>query len=115
MNQETEILIGEVWFAKFPLEENSTKYLDRPVIVLNVEPIEVLSVKITKSKPRVNDVYDTILVYWQHANLRMQCTARISKTIYLPKSMFRRKIGVLHPSDFEEIKQMFMKYISSQE
>jgi hypothetical protein len=39
------IVAGEVWFVNFPLEEDSNKFLRRPVVVLNVETLEVLSVK----------------------------------------------------------------------
>lgn len=28
------ILAGEVWYVKFPLEEDPTKFLSRPVVVL---------------------------------------------------------------------------------
>lgn len=33
---------GDVWFAKFPLEEDDSKFLSRPIIILNVERLEVL-------------------------------------------------------------------------
>jgi len=36
---------GEVWLVKFPLEEDRSQHLKRPVIVLDAETIEVLSVK----------------------------------------------------------------------
>jgi len=40
---------GEVWFVNFPLEEDSATFLSRPVVVLDVDTLEVLSVKVTKT------------------------------------------------------------------
>lgn len=70
---------GEVWFVEFPLEEDNSKYFNRPVIVLDEDKLGVLSVKITKHKVRSNDPYDTPILYWQEANLRLASTARVSK------------------------------------
>ena len=41
---------GEVWFVEFPLEEDESKSINRPVIVLDENILGVLSVKITKHK-----------------------------------------------------------------
>ncbi|WP_366924717.1 type II toxin-antitoxin system PemK/MazF family toxin [Metallumcola ferriviriculae] len=106
---------GEVWFAKFPLEEDTTQFLPRPVVVLDVETLEVLSVKVTKADPRDNDDYDTPIVFWQQAHLRYKSTARVSKTMLLDKTQFDFKIGSLHPDDFVEIQNKFMKFISDTE
>lgn len=43
---------GEVWFVEFPLEEEPTRFLNRPVVVLDENLLGVLSVKITKHKAR---------------------------------------------------------------
>lgn len=43
------ILEGDVWLVNFPLEEDPTQFLPRPVVVINVETLEVLSVKVTKT------------------------------------------------------------------
>lgn len=44
--------VGEVWFVNFPFEEDSTKYLPRPAIILDIDTILVLAVKVTKHEPR---------------------------------------------------------------
>lgn len=49
---------GEVWFVEFPVEEIAGKTTNRPVVVLGEYLLEVLSVKITKHKPRKDDPYD---------------------------------------------------------
>lgn len=70
---------GEVWFVEFPLEEDETRTINRPVIVLDENTLGVLSVKITKHSPRKEDPYDIPILYWQEANLRLASTARVSK------------------------------------
>ena len=106
---------GDVWFVHFPLEADPSQFLPRPVIVLDEENLQVLAVKVTKTEPRDNDIYDTPIVYWQHANLRFKSTARVSKTLYIPKSLFKFKIGELHPDDFSTILMVFEKFLAEQE
>lgn len=74
---------GEVWFVEFPLEEEPTRTLNRPVIVLDENILGVLSVKITKHKARKTDPYDTPIVYWEEAKLKLASTARVSKVLFL--------------------------------
>jgi len=105
---------GDVWLVNFPLEENPAEFLSRPAIVINVEKLEVLSVKITKTEPRDEDQYDTPIIYWQEANLKFKSTARISKTIYINKSQFIHPIGTLHNDDFVEVQRLFVEFISNQ-
>ena len=54
---------GEVWFVEFPLEEDESKSINRPVIVLDENILGVLSVKITKHKARKEDHYDIPIIY----------------------------------------------------
>lgn len=115
MSKEKTITSGEVWFAKFPLEENPTQFIPRPVIVLDAYILEVLSVKVTKIPPRPEDEFDTPIIFWEEANLRCKSTARVSKTIILDKVYFDFKIGTLHPDDFETIQRQFMRFVSQQE
>jgi len=102
----------EVWFASFPFED-SRETKDRPVIVLNVEPLEVLSVKVTSHNVRNRDRFDIPIVKWVEAGLRQPSTARISKTIYLDVNSFKRKIGSLHNDDKTQIMNTYMDYINS--
>lgn len=44
----------KVWFVEFPLEEDNTQIINRPVIVLDENTLGVLSVKITKHFPQEN-------------------------------------------------------------
>jgi hypothetical protein len=83
----------EVWFVEFPLEEDNSQTINRPVIVLDENTLGVLSVKITKHAPRQEDPYDVPILYWQEANLRLSSTARVSKVILLAPDSFIFKIG----------------------
>ena len=102
---------GEVWFVEFPLEEDNSQTINRPVVVLDENTLGVLSVKITKHLPRQEDPYDTPIIYWQEANLRLSSTARVSKVILLDSDSFIFKIGDLHPDDLERIEDMYNKYL----
>lgn len=102
---------GEVWFVEFPLEEDNVQIINRPVVVLDENTLGVLSVKITKHLPRAKDPYDTPILYWQEANLRLASTARVSKVFLLSHDSFIFKIGDLHPLDLEHIEKMYQKYL----
>ncbi len=102
---------GEVWFVEFPLEENNERTINRPVIVLDENVLGVLSVKITKHSPRREDPYDTPILYWQEANLRLSSTARVSKVTLLSQDSFIFKIGDLHEDDLLRIENMYQKFL----
>ena len=102
---------GEVWFVEFPLEEDNSRIINRPVVVLDENTLGVLSVKITKHLPRKEDPYDIPILYWQEANLRLASTARVSKVYLLPQDNFIFKIGNLHEDDLKQIEEMYQKYL----
>lgn len=106
---------GEVWFVEFPIEEDISQIINRPVIVLDENTLGVLSVKITKYSPRKEDPYDTPILYWQEANLRLASTARVSKVYLLPQDSFIFKIGNLHQDDLERVEEMYQKYLIENE
>ena len=102
---------GEVWFVEFPWEEDNSQTINRPVIVLDENTLGVLSVKITKHSPRKEDPYDTPIIYWQEANLRLASTARVSKVFLLSQDSFIFKIGDLHQDDLDRVQGMYQKYL----
>ncbi|MBE5950059.1 MAG: type II toxin-antitoxin system PemK/MazF family toxin [Lachnospiraceae bacterium] len=102
---------GDVWFVEFPLEEEATKIINRPVIVLDEDTLGVLSVKITKHAPREEDPYDIPILYYKEANLRLASTARVSKVLLIPRDNFIFKIGDLHPDDLIRVEEMYRKYL----
>ena len=52
---------GEVWFVEFPLEEDESKSINRPVIVLDENILGVLSVKITKPEKKILMIYQLFI------------------------------------------------------
>ena len=104
---------GEVWFVEFPLEEDASRIINRPVIVLDENVLGVLSVKIIKHKVRKEDPYDIPIIYWSEAGLRLASTARVSKVTVLNKDSFIFKIGSLHREDLLRIESMYEKYLSN--
>lgn len=109
--EDQTIQEGEVWFVEFPLEENPDVTINRPVVVLDVDELKVLSVKITKHTPRKEDPYDTPIVYWKEAKLNFESTARISKTYSLNKDAFIFKIGTLDTRDMDKVSDLYIKFV----
>ena len=103
--------VWEVWFADFPFEEDPSIVKKRPVIILNVEPLEVLSVKVTSQRPRAADKYDTPIIHWRYAGLSKPSVARISKTMFLDKDKFKMKIGTLHDEDKVSVLTRYTEYL----
>lgn len=103
--------VWEIWFAEFPYEEDALIVKSRPVVILNVEPLEVLSVKVTSQDIRDNDKYDTPIIHWQEAGLNKPSVARISKTMLLDKHKFKHKIGTLHNDDKVSILIKYTEYL----
>ena len=67
--------------------------------------------KITKHKVRKEDPYDTPIIYWEEASLRLASTARVSKVTLLTKDSFIFKIGDLHKDDLNRIENMYRKFL----
>ena len=105
--------VWEIWFADFPFEEDATVIKKRPVIILNVEPFEVLSVKVTSQSVRDKDNYDTPIQHWREAGLNKPSIARISKTMYLNKQNFIHKIGTLCDEDKITILTKYTEYLKN--
>ena len=103
--------IGEVWWTRFPFEDTN-ELKTRPAIILDVDVLLVLSVRVTKHLPRDNDKHDIPILYWKDAKLKLASTARISKTIPIPKRNFLNKIGELDTEDFDKVKTQYIKYLS---
>lgn len=108
-----DINYGEIWFAKFPFEEDVNQIKSRPVVVLNVGIIEMLVVKITKADLKDNYYYDVPIMYWREAKLKSESILKISHTLYLPREAFDFKIGDLYEFDLKAIQERFKKFIWS--
>lgn len=100
----------ELWYANFPFEDKNISK-DRPIIVLSVQPLCVLSIKVTSHEVREADKYDVPITHWQEAGLKHESVARISKTVSLDNSKFRRKIGELHKDDIDIILENYVQFL----
>lgn len=89
----------EVWYAKFPYEEDNTQYTSRPVIVLRAGAGKVLAVKVTCHVMRRADCFDTPLHFWKDAHLDHPSVARVSKATEIAQDDLIRRIGVLKNHD----------------
>lgn len=106
--------VGDVWWAKFPYEDKPEEYTIRPVVILDNATVGLLSVKVTKHEAREYDPYDTPIMYWNEAGLKLASTARVSKTMILDSSRFKELIGSLHPDDLRNIQEQYIKLIESE-
>lgn len=79
--------------------------------MLDENILGVLSIKITKHKVREDDPYDTPIIYWEEAGLRLASTARVSKVILLTRDSFIFKIGDLNKDDLNRIEEKYNKYL----
>ena len=108
-----DILAQDVWFAEFPFKEDNTKSKERPVIVLDVnnEKCAVLSMKI-KSKPPYSE-FEIELFDWKQIPLNHKSTADASSVEYVSKTAFRRRIGRLSDDDWDNITDLYARYLKS--
>lgn len=95
--------LGDIYFAHFPLEEDNSKILDRPIIIVVSEDPELVVIKITKTAPRTNDPYDVPINHYKESGLKFPSTARVSKVITIDRSQLLFKIGKLHINDLKII------------
>src|SRR5660397_209235 len=107
-----DINFGEVWFAKFPYDEDENQIRLRSVIILDVDVHEVLVVKVAKLDSRKYVDFDLPILYWREAKLEIESITRISQTLYLPRKAFDFKIGDIDEYDLKAIQEPFKKFIS---
>jgi mRNA-degrading endonuclease toxin of MazEF toxin-antitoxin module len=105
-----KIDLGDIYFAHFPLEEDNSKYLDRPVIIVIEDNPELVVIKITKTAPRANDPFDVPIVHFKESGLRYPSTARVSKIITIDRSQLLFKIGRLHSDDLKLVLEKLIEF-----
>lgn len=105
----------EVWFAKFPYEEDQTIIKERPVIILDIDTLECLAIKVTSHNVRDEDAFDTPIEQWKEAGLKRPSVARISKTMNLSKDNFVNKKGEIQKKDREIIINRFIEYMKTKQ
>lgn len=103
----------DIWLTDFPYEEDHNQFSSRPVIVLSVEPLWLLSVKVTKHDLRYFDPFDVKIEKWKESGLECPSTARVSKTAGLSVTNFAKKLGTLHPDERLKIVQTFYDFMQT--
>lgn len=100
-----------MWSAWVGYEDQPTEGKYRPVLVIDViaEQAVVLSVPFTSTYPR--DEYDIEVFDWYDIPLDHISTARISKTIVMPTSDFRKRLGCVSDEDWNNITDLLMTYM----
>jgi len=99
---------GEVWIADIPFTNGTASKL-RPVLVLWTDAADVVVAAITSAQPRTPT--DVALQNWAAAGLRVASTARMSRLDCLEQTLLRRRLGVLAPSDAEQLKRVWASEI----
>lgn len=100
----------DIWLTEFPLEEDNSQSISRPVIVLSVKPMWIMSVKVTKHNPRENDPYDIEIKKWKESGLNYPSTARVAKSNKLHISNFKKYLGQLHSDDRINVINAFIDF-----
>lgn len=95
--------VGEVWYTKFPLEEDKTKFIERPAIIVGVDGDLIAVIKVTRHIPRENDEFDVNIIHIKNAGLPSPSTARVAKLQNIHISQILNRKGRLHPDDEENI------------
>ena len=83
------------------------------MIVLDVdgESCKVLSMKVTSSRPR--NEFEIELFDWNKIPLHHQSTAVASAVKNILKDKFRRKIGRLSDDDWDNVTDLYYRYLKS--
>ena len=100
--------VGEVWEVNFPFDDDDSQSKRRPCVIMDIDTLEVLSLKVTTHEPR--DEYDIPIFKWRDANLLEPSFARVSKVAFIKKNDFLMKNGELELSDFSNITKAFKRY-----
>ena len=105
----------EVWCIPFVFDDQPGVFKFRPVIIGGIGKggveLMLLSVKVTSHPPRQGIEGEIPLLDWQAAGLSKPSTARCSKTILVPLSLFRgkKKYGRLTKRDQMAVRKALEK------
>lgn len=105
----------DIWLANFPYDDDPEQVKPRPVIVLSVDPLFILSVKVTKHSPRINDTFDVPITKWRESGLKYPSTARIAKSINISYENLNCKLGILHNDERVKIITAYFNYVSQRQ
>ena len=99
---------GEVWLADIPFTSGIASKL-RPVLVLWTDAADVVVAAVTSAQPRSKT--DVAMQNWAAAGLRAASTVRLSRLDCLEQQLLRRCLGVLTPTDADQLKRVWANEI----
>lgn len=99
---------GEVWLAEIPFTSGVASKL-RPVLLLWTDADDIVVAAVTSASPRTAS--DVALQKWAVAGLRVASTVRLSRLDCLEQFLLRRRLGVLAPTDADQIKRVWANEI----
>ena len=99
---------GEFWIADIPFTSGTGSKL-RPVLVLWTDAADVVVAAVTSAQPR--STTDIALQNWAASGLRVASTVRLSRLDCLEQQLLRRRLGVLAPSDADQLKRVWANEI----
>lgn len=108
---EREFNPWEVWYAKFPYEEQDGRWSKRPVVILHAAERAVLVAKITTHSRRLCDDLDVTLRHWRSANLDKPSVIRVSKVIEITADNLIMKIGSLDKDDSSALLDAYVRFV----
>ncbi|MDQ0300554.1 mRNA interferase MazF [Salibacterium salarium] len=97
---------GDVWLADV-LFKGTHQTKQRSVIIVGNElalDVDVIITPVTSQHPR--NQFDVVLEYWNEAGLLKPSVARTSKIMSVHGSELKRRLGVLHKHDLEQVLYM---------
>jgi mRNA interferase MazF len=95
---------GEIWLADIPFTNGIASKV-RPVLVLWIDVGDAVVAAVTSAQPR--STTDVALQNWSAAGLRVASTVRLSRLDCLEQNLLRRRLGIIAPSDANELKRVW--------
>jgi len=109
-----KIEIGDVWYLKFPYDENDGRFKDRPGVVVDELPNDIYVVVKCTSKPKKRTPFDYTLKDPEIANLAKSGNIRCDNDLKIKIRDFRRKKGVISDIDMPEITRLYKEAIAQE-
>jgi mRNA interferase MazF len=95
---------GELWLAGIPYTSGAASKL-RPVLILWEDAADVLVAAVTTAAPR--SATDVSLLDWNSEGLRAPSTVRLLRLDCLERSILRRQLGKLTPTDAQRLQAVW--------
>jgi mRNA interferase MazF len=102
---------GEFWLANIPYTDQSASK-KRPVLVLWLEVADAVVAVVTSALPRSPS--DVPLTDWQASGLRVASTVRLSRLDCLEQSLLFHRLGIVSPSDANQLRATWGQHIKPQ-